>query len=74
MLVTAASEFARVTNPPRPAFVPNAIAGAVTRLEFARRQLHGASVVPGGRSLISPDISLQGALSWIQQARSGRIA
>jgi hypothetical protein len=65
----AAAEIGRVTDGARRSSALNAIGNAVTRLQFARNQLQGISMVPGGRSLTSPAVSLRGALDWIGHAR-----
>lgn len=66
----AAAEIRGVTGGTRRSSALNAISNAVTRLQFARNQLQGISIVPGGRSLTSPADSLRGALEWIGHARS----
>ncbi len=68
-----AAEIGRVTGGPRRSSALNAISNAVTRLQFARDQLQGRSVVPGGRSLTSPADSLRGALEWIGYARNATV-
>jgi hypothetical protein len=65
----AAAEIGRVTGGPRRSSALDAISNAVTRLQFARNQLQGISIAPGGRSLTSPGDSLRAALDWIGHAR-----
>jgi hypothetical protein len=69
-LNVAADEIGQVTGGERRSSALRAIDYAVTRLQFARNQLQGISIVPGGRSLTSPADSLRGALEWIGHARS----
>jgi hypothetical protein len=66
----ATAEIRGVTGGARRSSALNAISNAITRLQFARNQLQGISIVPGGRSLTSPADSLRGALEWNGHARS----
>ena len=65
----AADEIRQVTDKETRSSALGAISNAVTRLQFARNQLEGRSVVPGGRTLTSPADSMRGALEWIGHAR-----
>jgi outer membrane protein OmpA-like peptidoglycan-associated protein len=64
----AALDIRQVTGGARRSSALSAIGHAITRLQFARDQLHGRSIVPGARSLMSPADSLRGALDWIGHA------
>jgi hypothetical protein len=70
-LQNAGVEIRRITSGTRQVDVLDALSNAVIRVRAAREQARGGSLfVPGGRSLIGPEVSLQAALGNVQQARA----
>ncbi len=66
----AAREVSKVMSGSRQARVMEQLGNAMIRIRAARAQARGGSLLPGSRSLISPKVSLRGAINHIRSARN----